>query len=216
MKRVYEVAPYQIRTLCPCRSKVTQSHGQRDSSVGQAATSNLPNAKWDETGFHLAAALNPIQTAARNSPWRAAGLANPDPSRRLASRAPARCTSSGILSPEGSPIPSVPPSTDPCLGIQHINRKVSPEIAQRDPPKMITKYITGITTSFSPFNPRSGKTIRNFLAQLPPNARSTMRIGVKLLGQRDAAKPAMLDLTFSMSLLLPPCLPPCLKFPQQK
>lgn len=65
---------------------------------------------------------------------------------------------------------------------------------------MITKYITGITTSFSPFNPRSGKTIRNFLASLPPNARSTMRIGVKMLGQKDAAKPAMLDLTFSMSL----------------
>ena len=64
---------------------------------------------------------------------------------------------------------------------------------------MITKYITGITTTFSPFNPRSGKTIRNFLAQLPPNARSTMRIGVKMLGQKDAAKPALLDLTFSMS-----------------
>ncbi|KAI7212199.1 hypothetical protein KC333_g7245 [Hortaea werneckii] len=63
---------------------------------------------------------------------------------------------------------------------------------------MITKYITGITTSFSPFNPRSGKTIRNFLASLPPNARSTMRIGVKMLGQKDAAKPAMLDLTFNL------------------
>ncbi|RMY58517.1 hypothetical protein D0865_02570 [Hortaea werneckii] len=62
---------------------------------------------------------------------------------------------------------------------------------------MITKYITGITTSFSPFNPRSGKTIRNFLASLPPNARTTMRIGVKMLGQKDAAKPAMLDLTFN-------------------
>ncbi|GAB1732844.1 hypothetical protein KC343_g14032 [Hortaea werneckii] len=61
---------------------------------------------------------------------------------------------------------------------------------------MITKYITGITTTFSPFNPRSGKTIRNFLASLPPNARSTMRIGVKMLGQKDAAKPALLDLTF--------------------
>ncbi|GAB1744399.1 hypothetical protein NU219Hw_g1677t1 [Hortaea werneckii] len=63
---------------------------------------------------------------------------------------------------------------------------------------MITKYITGITTSFSPFNPRSGKTIRNFLASLPPNARSTMRIGVKTFGQNDAAKPAILDLTFNM------------------
>ena len=69
---------------------------------------------------------------------------------------------------------------------------------------MITKYITGITTTFSPFNPRSGKTIRNFLASLPPNARSTMRIGVKMLGQKDAAKPALLDLTFSMSLLPSP------------
>ena len=69
---------------------------------------------------------------------------------------------------------------------------------------MITKYITGITTTFSPFNPRSGKTIRNFLASLPPNARSTMRIGVKMLGQKDAAKPALLDLTFSMSLYFPP------------
>ncbi|KAI5366328.1 Putative ribosomal protein L53 [Septoria linicola] len=61
---------------------------------------------------------------------------------------------------------------------------------------MITKYITSVTTAFSPFNPKSGKTARNFLAMLPPNARSTMAIDVKLLPKAMAAKPATLELKF--------------------
>ncbi|KAK5124177.1 hypothetical protein LTR85_001880 [Meristemomyces frigidus] len=61
---------------------------------------------------------------------------------------------------------------------------------------MITKYITAVSTAFSPFNARSGKTVRNFLALLPPNARSKMAIDVKMFGQREAEKPASLSLTF--------------------
>lgn len=64
--------------------------------------------------------------------------------------------------------------------------------------KMITRYITNVSTAFSPFNARSGKTVRNFLALLPPNARSTMKIDVKMFGQKEAEKPASLGLKFSM------------------
>ena len=64
---------------------------------------------------------------------------------------------------------------------------------------MITRFLTSVTTAFSPFNPKSGKTARNFLAMLPPNARSTMTINVKTLPKADAAKPAVLLLKFSMS-----------------
>lgn len=62
---------------------------------------------------------------------------------------------------------------------------------------MITKYLTGVTTTFSPFNARSGKTARNFLALLPPNARSTMAIDVKMLPKAQAATPVFLGLKFS-------------------
>ncbi|KAK3077569.1 hypothetical protein LTS18_009888 [Coniosporium uncinatum] len=51
---------------------------------------------------------------------------------------------------------------------------------------MITKFLTSITTTFSPFALPSGRTARHFLAQLPPNARSTMKISVKML-PREAA-----------------------------
>ncbi|TKA23072.1 hypothetical protein B0A50_07389 [Salinomyces thailandicus] len=61
---------------------------------------------------------------------------------------------------------------------------------------MITRYITNVSTAFSPFNARSGKTVRNFLALLPPNARSTMKIDVKMFGQKEAEKPASLGLKF--------------------
>ncbi|GAB7354117.1 hypothetical protein MBLNU459_g4681t1 [Dothideomycetes sp. NU459] len=61
---------------------------------------------------------------------------------------------------------------------------------------MITKFLTSVTTAFSPFNPKSGKTIRNFLAMLPPNARSTMKIDVKMLPRAEAAKPGSLALKF--------------------
>lgn len=65
---------------------------------------------------------------------------------------------------------------------------------------MLTRYITNVKTAFSPFNPRSGKTARNFLALLPPNARANgMVINVKLLNQAQAAAPATLGLKFSES-----------------
>jgi large subunit ribosomal protein L53 len=62
---------------------------------------------------------------------------------------------------------------------------------------MLTKYLTSVTTAFSPFNPKSGKTARNFLAMLPPNARSTMAIDVKILSQAQKSLPATLALKFS-------------------
>ncbi|KAF1353690.1 hypothetical protein BDV97DRAFT_347124 [Delphinella strobiligena] len=61
---------------------------------------------------------------------------------------------------------------------------------------MITRFLTSVSTAFSPFNPKSGKTARNFLAMLPPNARTTMTINIKMLPKADAAKPALLSLTF--------------------
>ncbi|EME44158.1 hypothetical protein DOTSEDRAFT_71841 [Dothistroma septosporum NZE10] len=61
---------------------------------------------------------------------------------------------------------------------------------------MITKYLTSVATTFSPFNARSGKTARNFLALLPPNARSTMAVDVKMLPKLQAAGPAILALKF--------------------
>lgn len=69
--------------------------------------------------------------------------------------------------------------------------------------KMITRFLTSVSTAFSPFNPKSGKTARNFLALLPPNARSTMKIDIKQLGKADANKPALLALKFSTALLYP-------------
>ncbi|EGP87175.1 unnamed protein product [Zymoseptoria tritici ST99CH_1A5] len=61
---------------------------------------------------------------------------------------------------------------------------------------MLTKYLTSVTTTFSPFNPRSGKTARNFLALLPPNARSTMAISITMLPKAQAATPASLAIKF--------------------
>jgi len=65
-------------------------------------------------------------------------------------------------------------------------------------PKMLTKYLTSVTTAFSPFNPKSGKTARNFLALLPPTAHKTMTIDVKVLSQAQKVLPATLALKFSM------------------
>ena len=72
------------------------------------------------------------------------------------------------------------------------------------PSKMLTKYLTSVSATFTPFNARSGKTARNFLALLPPNARSTMSIDIKMLGKEAAVggpgkkDPARLALKFSM------------------
>ncbi|KAI4719151.1 hypothetical protein E4T48_04678 [Aureobasidium sp. EXF-10727] len=61
---------------------------------------------------------------------------------------------------------------------------------------MITRFLTSVSTAFSPFNAKSGKTARNFLALLPPNARQTMKIDIKQLPRVDANKPALLALKF--------------------
>ncbi|KAM0712468.1 hypothetical protein Q7P37_011564 [Cladosporium fusiforme] len=61
---------------------------------------------------------------------------------------------------------------------------------------MLTRYITSVSTAFSPFNPKSGKTARNFLAMLPPNARTSMSIDVKMLSQAQKLTPATLALKF--------------------
>lgn len=64
---------------------------------------------------------------------------------------------------------------------------------------MLTKYLTGVSTSFSPFNARSGKTARLFLALLPPNARSTMAVDVQMLPKSMSRQPGFLNLKFSKS-----------------
>jgi len=62
---------------------------------------------------------------------------------------------------------------------------------------MITRFLTEVRTTFSPFNPKSGKTARNFLALLPPNARQSMKIDIKMMPKEDANKPSLLALKFS-------------------
>lgn len=55
---------------------------------------------------------------------------------------------------------------------------------------MITRFLTSVSTAFNPFSPRA-KTVRNFLALLPPNARANgMKVDIKLLPQasQDAPK----------------------------
>ena len=61
---------------------------------------------------------------------------------------------------------------------------------------MITKFITDVSTKFNPFSKRA-KTCRIFLAQLPPNARQTMKINTKLL-PRSSKEASTLSLKFSM------------------
>lgn len=62
--------------------------------------------------------------------------------------------------------------------------------------KMLTKYLTAVNVTFSAFNRRSGTTARIFLAQLPPNARSTMSVNVNMLGRSASEQPASLALKF--------------------
>lgn len=61
---------------------------------------------------------------------------------------------------------------------------------------MLTKYLASVSAKFSPFNARSGKTARNFLALLPPNARSTMTVDINILGRGASTEPASLALKF--------------------
>ncbi|TPX14211.1 uncharacterized protein E0L32_000605 [Thyridium curvatum] len=63
------------------------------------------------------------------------------------------------------------------------------------PPKMITRFITDVTTKFNPFSPRA-KPARLFLSFLPPNARASgMSITTQLLA-KSSAEPASLTVKF--------------------
>ncbi|KAL2051299.1 hypothetical protein ABVK25_008351 [Lepraria finkii] len=59
---------------------------------------------------------------------------------------------------------------------------------------MITKHITEVTTKFNPFKNPS-KTCRIFLAHLPANARTMMKINTTVL-TRDSQEPSFLKLKF--------------------
>ena len=60
---------------------------------------------------------------------------------------------------------------------------------------MLTKFITEVTTTFNPFK-RAGRTCRVFLAHLPANARTIMKISTKIL-PRDSQELSQLKLKFS-------------------
>lgn len=60
---------------------------------------------------------------------------------------------------------------------------------------MITRFLTDVSASLNPFSPRA-KTVRSFLALLPANARSTMKVNVKML-PRTHPDPGSLSLQFS-------------------
>lgn len=55
---------------------------------------------------------------------------------------------------------------------------------------MITRFLTDVRAKFNPFSPR-GKTARLFLALLPPNARSSMKIETQILS-RHSKEPSVL------------------------
>ncbi|KFZ11308.1 hypothetical protein V502_07617 [Pseudogymnoascus sp. VKM F-4520 (FW-2644)] len=57
----------------------------------------------------------------------------------------------------------------------------------RDSAKMITRYLSEISTAFNPFSPRA-KTARLFLSFLPGNARATMKINTKILPRTSREK----------------------------
>ncbi|MCJ1455098.1 39S ribosomal protein L44, mitochondrial [Mycoblastus sanguinarius] len=59
---------------------------------------------------------------------------------------------------------------------------------------MITKHITEVTTKFNPFK-KPAKTCRVFLAHLPANARTTMKVNTTVL-TRDSQEPSFLKLKF--------------------
>lgn len=84
------------------------------------------------------------------------------------------------------------------LGLHHHGFRLVSLLYERKVANMLTKYITSVSAVFSPFNARSGKTARNFLALLPPNARSSMAIDVQMMGRNGSTQPASLALKFSM------------------
>ena len=63
---------------------------------------------------------------------------------------------------------------------------------------MITKFITNVSVKFDPFK-RSDNACRFFLAQLPANARTTMKISTTIL-PRNSQEESMLYIKLSKSL----------------
>jgi len=59
---------------------------------------------------------------------------------------------------------------------------------------MIARFLTSVTTKLNPFSPRA-KTVRNFLALLPPNARNDIKMSVQML-PRTSKEPVTLALKF--------------------
>jgi len=65
------------------------------------------------------------------------------------------------------------------------------KIQQKSIAKMITRFITDVTTRFNPFSP-SAKAARLFLSFLPPNARQQgMNISAQLLPRSSTEKPTL-------------------------
>lgn len=65
-----------------------------------------------------------------------------------------------------------------------------------EPPKMITKFMTEITTKFNPFSP-AAKSARLFMSNIPPTARSTGTTIKTILLPRTSTEPASLYVKFS-------------------
>lgn len=66
---------------------------------------------------------------------------------------------------------------------------------------MITKFITDVSVKFNPFR-KSGNACRFFLAQLPANARATMKINTTILAKHSKEQ-SMLHVRLSASSLSP-------------
>jgi large subunit ribosomal protein L53 len=61
---------------------------------------------------------------------------------------------------------------------------------------MITRYLTDVTAKFNPFSKRA-KAARVFMAMIPAEARSSIKITTTILPRTNNATP-VLDLKFSM------------------
>ncbi|KAL7276043.1 39S ribosomal protein L44, mitochondrial [Rhizina undulata] len=59
---------------------------------------------------------------------------------------------------------------------------------------MITRYLKNVTVHFNPFSPRA-RTARLFMSLLPPDARQSMRINTKILGQ-DSKEAGWVEVVF--------------------
>ena len=124
----------------------------------------------------------------------------PPPRRRRLQTPPAHL----LLKPD---LPVRPVSATPIRGQHKINAEPSRSGNHLQIPKMITRFITHVTTRFNPFSPRA-KAARLFLTRLPPGARSDgMAITTELL-PRTSATPSSLYIKFSTSPVpLSPPLP---------